>query len=59
LDLRPKHRLAEDGNMNDVGILREATPLTDLKAQGRGLTGEIRQSIARVLGRCDFLVARK
>jgi dTDP-4-amino-4,6-dideoxygalactose transaminase len=42
--------------MNDVSALSTSIPLVDLKAQRAAISAEIEATIARVLGRCDFIL---
>ncbi len=43
-------------SMNDVSALSSPIPLVDLKAQRAAISNEIEATIARVLGRCDFIL---
>ena len=42
--------------MNDFSTLATPIPLVDLKAQRATISAEIETTIARVLGRCDFIL---
>lgn len=42
--------------MNDFSTLATPIPLVDLKAQRASISAEIETTIARVLGRCDFIL---
>jgi dTDP-4-amino-4,6-dideoxygalactose transaminase len=42
--------------MNDFSTLAMPIPLVDLKAQRASISAEIETTIARVLGRCDFIL---
>ena len=42
--------------MNDFSTLATPIPLVDLKAQRATISAEIETAIARVLGRCDFIL---